>query len=1300
MKKIAFILLFLVIGLHLYSQDFEPGEQARGYLDRKNMLVDHTTGTFHYKVPICVVRSGNFELPVSLDYTSRGIKVDDVPGLLGHGWTLNTGGVVTRTIRGGIADEEMFLGAMWLDLFGMKSEQEVIDSVNNRKLDGECDLFTAVFNGQSVNFIIRRAGNKIIAEPLERTNVRIECLWYNDKTISGWRVTDEHGNLYIYQEKEWTRDINKEDAISFNGVRDKSYVSSWYLSRIEPYNREAIVFEYLENTRDGQNINKLKYDYYYDVTYLYGWPMKDYTLNTQRYLNEFNRALEEASSYLENYALEQRAKNQMYVLDQFNKWVDNPIYEITRHKIETNYRVMGQLANMKDVISCDKKLISVFDNLLEWYENESSLNAMKAANCIRSARQYALNSIERVADTVLTKRVSGGMAYEIHSSLLRSISSTEGILEFQYSDRLDKYGRIDSTKHLSRLVLYDVTRQRISEVRVGETNALLQKLSFVDKSGGVTGEMNFGYYSFGECGTDMWGYAKRPPTLEELQSGDYSYVMEPDPLYSKNKTLQSITLVNGGRITVDFESNITRDPKSRDEKFYDLTPGTNYGGIRIKSLVVEDCDSRRIDSVLYSYPILGIPVIGLFTNYDKVDYQGFRDQVILSRGKFHGISLLNTGNNGIYYPYVIETMRGRGSKAYLFYADYVPESLRYEWYSEYSAYWQNGLPLAEAIYDEYGHLKQIVKNKYYMNRKVGNSAPLSGVSYASYFANELPFTGYDKVLPQFKAYEYYLDEKKIEAYYRDQEVIEIGNVSINPYRDVYMVNFYPRTRVMLPRQTYKLFYGGKTLLKEQVEFRYESRETSGPSIADFDTKTVGVPFQTITYFYDNPGVSINPTRIMRKDSRGNTATVVEKRVTEMSGSADPVIEKMKRLNLLSPVVKRLTLYNDKIIDETVEQYVALTGDTLVVVPSSRYVDIPEQLVMYEPSALDATLFTRDKAGYLEEKSIVYQRHGKLYLPVQVNTRSGSSVVCYDALWKRPVLKIKDVKTNSVAVADMKVMRENSNEVRKIGRYILIQDVSGRIISGFTRLLEGEWSSSDILNYIASSNSYHAMRVLMEYFNRGAMHYTLLQEKLDTVKANDFYHIKEFYLQCRVVTRDYPDFGVTLDEIGKFLQCIGNEIDLEDYLRTLDNTDYKAAMTGQDPLMVSIPQTSIGVKLFVLCNRPTVVKYTCTCPDGMTNKNLSCGNYDGYRVHVLDLDLVGGTTSVSLNVPFDVAYIALVPADAVFEATSYNLDGTVFCRFDQTGQAEFNEYDAAGRLVRVIDNNGKVLKEMEYQVTGL
>ena len=125
MKKILCTLIICLCCITLVcGQNFKPGQQAQGMLESKNVTVDYATGTFHYHVPVYTLKSGDYELPITLDYTARGVRVDDRPGLLGYNWTLNTGGVVTRTVRGGIADEFPSKGFIHAERAGALIDEE------------------------------------------------------------------------------------------------------------------------------------------------------------------------------------------------------------------------------------------------------------------------------------------------------------------------------------------------------------------------------------------------------------------------------------------------------------------------------------------------------------------------------------------------------------------------------------------------------------------------------------------------------------------------------------------------------------------------------------------------------------------------------------------------------------------------------------------------------------------------------------------------------------------------------------------------------------------------------------------------------------------------------------------------------------------------------------------------------------------------------------------------------------------------------------------------------------------------
>lgn len=154
-EKLYTLLFFLLVTISGKAQDFNPGPEAQNLTERKNVTVDYATGLFHYTVPLYQLKSGDYELPISLDYIAKGVKVSDPEGLIGQNWALNIGGVVTRTMRGGFVDETPGLGYLWTENAVTPLEQDA-RSVGLRRRDGESDIFTAVFNGKKVDFIIRR----------------------------------------------------------------------------------------------------------------------------------------------------------------------------------------------------------------------------------------------------------------------------------------------------------------------------------------------------------------------------------------------------------------------------------------------------------------------------------------------------------------------------------------------------------------------------------------------------------------------------------------------------------------------------------------------------------------------------------------------------------------------------------------------------------------------------------------------------------------------------------------------------------------------------------------------------------------------------------------------------------------------------------------------------------------------------------------------------------------------------------------------------------------------------------------
>lgn len=62
-------------------------------------LFNGFSGALSYSIPLFNLKSTDIEVPISLDYYSNGIKVDQVASWVGLGWSLNAGGCINRVMK-------------------------------------------------------------------------------------------------------------------------------------------------------------------------------------------------------------------------------------------------------------------------------------------------------------------------------------------------------------------------------------------------------------------------------------------------------------------------------------------------------------------------------------------------------------------------------------------------------------------------------------------------------------------------------------------------------------------------------------------------------------------------------------------------------------------------------------------------------------------------------------------------------------------------------------------------------------------------------------------------------------------------------------------------------------------------------------------------------------------------------------------------------------------------------------------------------------------------------------------------
>ena len=275
----------LIISFHLllpsvstYAQENNPYQDvfiaspnAASLAKFADIPVNYHTGIPNISIPIYTIKEGSLVLPISLSYHASGLKVMEQSSWTGAGWSLNAGGMITRTIQG--RPDELYLyggsGAYLRDngyysylyegtLPYDEQGPDWYDFANGKK-DGEPDLFFFNFNGYSGKFHFKEDGTVAII-PTDQ-DLYIEPLFcdgngcnISQEYLYGWVVTTPDGIKYYFGKTVGnTGDVDAVERTSSYYENAQSTTvslktfSSWYLYKIEsPDSRWAINLSYVE----------------------------------------------------------------------------------------------------------------------------------------------------------------------------------------------------------------------------------------------------------------------------------------------------------------------------------------------------------------------------------------------------------------------------------------------------------------------------------------------------------------------------------------------------------------------------------------------------------------------------------------------------------------------------------------------------------------------------------------------------------------------------------------------------------------------------------------------------------------------------------------------------------------------------------------------------------------------------------------------------------------------------------------------------------------------------------------------
>lgn len=267
---IVVVVLLLFCNANVNAQNQPPGVLGKVNIASPNSAalgkyvdvpVNIHTGIPQISVPIYTLEEGPLKLPISISYHAGGVKLNDISSCVGLGWSLQAGGVVTRTVRG--TPDEKGVGEFGNNAKGYLSDNGInnylfnpemqsplpshdvfaTNDFNEGRADGEPDLFVFNFNGHSGKFYFNDDGQPVL---LPESDYKIEYTYdYANgpglpKSITKFKITVPDGTKYFFGITDATNDVDPiEKTHNFHiGADGLLYygtnltINSWYLNKI------------------------------------------------------------------------------------------------------------------------------------------------------------------------------------------------------------------------------------------------------------------------------------------------------------------------------------------------------------------------------------------------------------------------------------------------------------------------------------------------------------------------------------------------------------------------------------------------------------------------------------------------------------------------------------------------------------------------------------------------------------------------------------------------------------------------------------------------------------------------------------------------------------------------------------------------------------------------------------------------------------------------------------------------------------------------------------------------------------
>lgn len=243
-----------------------PSPEAASLGKYGNSDVNYYTGAMSLSIPIHNIGGREIQLPIGLSYDGSGNRVEQIPSMVGLGWALSAGGIITRSAKGNpdmnfncFSKADSINQTTLSDPF---NEKDHMYDITKGIIETQPDDYFFNFGGMSGKFNINPFGTVYMRK---QQDLVIEPSISND--VDNFVIKDSRGNKYYFTAVETTYlALDDSYGVIPASSRTYNYKSSWFLTKVESANgTEVIDLTYdTETTAYTAPVNSYQYQ---SVTY-------------------------------------------------------------------------------------------------------------------------------------------------------------------------------------------------------------------------------------------------------------------------------------------------------------------------------------------------------------------------------------------------------------------------------------------------------------------------------------------------------------------------------------------------------------------------------------------------------------------------------------------------------------------------------------------------------------------------------------------------------------------------------------------------------------------------------------------------------------------------------------------------------------------------------------------------------------------------------------------------------------------------------------------------------------------------